>query len=79
MKFRLPFHLILDKDIMETIGEIKKNTNPKLKDNCVINRCIKFTNYVINHSISDQVFKKELDKMLISPDFRRFFFQGGIK
>ncbi|MCK5602645.1 hypothetical protein KAR91_12265 [Candidatus Pacearchaeota archaeon] len=79
MYFRLPFHLILDKSIMETIEEIRKNTNPKLRDNSVINRCIKFTNYVVNHSVSYPAFKKELDKMLVTDDFRQFFFQGGIK
>lgn len=78
MFFRLPFHLILDKTIMETIGEVRKNTNPKLRDNSVINRCIKFSNYVIKYSISNQAFKEELDKMLGTSDFRRFFFHGGI-
>lgn len=79
MYFRLPFHLILDKTIMETIEEIRKNVNPKLRDNSVINRCIKFTNYVIREANSDLVFKIKLDKMLGTDDYRQFFFHGGIK
>lgn len=78
LRFILPFHLILSKGTIDIVGEIKKNVNPKLKDNAVINRCIKFTNYVINHSKSNQVFKKELDRMLVTDDFKKFFFHGGL-
>lgn len=78
VKFRLPYHLICDKDLFDVIDEIKKLTNPKLRANFMINRCVKFTKYIVLHSRTDLDFKKHLCKMLGTNDFRKFFFRGGL-
>lgn len=78
MKYQLPYFLITDRDLFEVLDEIGKLTNPKLRKNFMINRCVKFTKYVVKHSESNPEFKKHLDKMLVTNDFKRFFFRGGL-
>jgi hypothetical protein len=79
MHFRLPYHLIMDCDTADILDDIRKDTNPKLRNNHLINRCIKFTNYVVRRSVYDPDFRNDLDRMLQTDDFRKFFFRGGIK
>lgn len=78
MKFRLPYHLITEKDTFDDLDIIGENTNPKLRKNFLINRCIKFTRYVVQHAESDLAFSMRLDEMLGTKNYKKFFFRGGL-
>lgn len=78
MKFRLPYHLILEHDTIDDLQYIKNVTNPKLRTNHMINRCIKISKYIVRHAESDLDFKKKLDELLGVRTYKQFFMRGGI-
>lgn len=78
MSFRLPYHLITEHDTMDVLDEINRMTNPKLRKNFLINRCIKFTKYIVREAETDPSFRVRLDKLFETPSFKKFFFRGGI-
>lgn len=74
---RLPYHLILEKDTYDNLDIIGRATNPKLRKNHLINRCIRLTKLVIKYSEKDNLFKAGLNSALNNDNFKKFFFQGG--
>lgn len=79
LKFRLPYHLILEHDTLDVLDEIKSLTNPKLRNNFMICRCIKFTKHMVRNAEADPLFRIELDKIFGVRSFKQFFFRGGIQ
>jgi hypothetical protein len=69
----------MEKDTMEILDCIQKQTNPKLKMNFMINRCIRFTEYIIEQAEADPLFKIKLDEVFGMHSFKQFFIFGGGK
>ena len=78
MKYRLPYHLITEKDTFDDLDIISNYTNSKLKTPFLMNRCIKFTRYVVQHGEFDNAFKQSLNEMLDTDNYKKFFFKGGL-
>lgn len=75
---RMPYHLILENGTMEKLESIKEKTNPKLRTNHMINRCIKLVHYIVTYADANDYFSLDLSTALGTDDFKKFFFHGGV-